>query len=361
MNDSITNKQIASMIFAVIVGYGIINLPNDAATAAGTGSWIPLAFNTIVTVLLAYIISSLEYHHENKTLFEYSQKLIGKIPGKAIVIIYIIYFFIFLVYLVKSYSDIITLIFFLKTPVRIISLFLLFIAGYALTKNLSTIARLTEIYVFLVIIGFIFIQIIVLTQGNMLNIRPILGTENIISYLKASYELILPFIGLEIILFIPINKIDNKGIFKYTTLAIAFIGLLYIFVVESTISVVGVEDIVFYNSSVFKVLEGIDLPFLEVIRRPDGFYVMFWTMNLFCDICIIFYLILKQSEKLFTKLSPKIIIISIIAAYYVMSLFIKTPREMDIIRAILKNFGLITSIIIPVILLIITKVKSNEN
>ena len=271
----------------------------------------------------------------------------------------IIHFFIVLSYLVRSYSEIVTLIFLHNTPVWAIIIFLLLIIGYALTKNFSTIARITEIYIPLVIIGFIAIQIIMTTQGEIINIRPLFGSEDLITYVKSSFQLFIPFIGLEIIMFIPINKTKNKGIMKYSILSVVFIGMLYIFIVESTISVVGVEDLVFYSASIFKVLKGIDLHYLEILQRPDGFYVTFWTMNLFCEICIISYLIFDQCKKFFKNTSEYIIIFLIITISLIMSLFIKTPSQMDIVVTIIKNFGILTLIIIPSILLIITKVKKN--
>lgn len=299
MNDSITNRQIAFMIFAVVVGYGIINLPNDAAAAAGTGAWIPLAINTAVIVIFTYFITYLGYNHENKTLFEYGQKLLGKTLGKIVTVVYMIYFIVLLSYVVREYSEIITLIFLPNTPVWAVSLFLLLVAGYALTKNLGTIARLTEIYILVTIIGFVVIQIIMATQGKLVNIKPVLGSQNVTTYVKACSELFLPFVGLEIMMFIPINKGTNKKIFNYSILTIVFIGILYIFVVESTISVVGIEDVSYYNASIFKVLQGIDLTYLEALRRLDGYYVIFWTMNLFADICILSYLVLRQLKKFF--------------------------------------------------------------
>lgn len=360
MNDSITNRQIALMLFAVVVGYGVINLPNITVEAVGTGAWIPLAMNTLIIVVFTYIISQLGYNNENETLYEYGQRILGKTMGKIINIIYSIYFLIILSYLVRAYSEILTSIFLPRTPVWAISLLLLFVTAYALTKGLGTIARLTEIYVTIVILGFILIQIIVATLGKIVNIRPILGSEDFITYAKASWKLLLPFIGVEILMFIPMNKVKNKKVPMYSILTIIFIGLLYIFVVESTMAVVGVEDLLNYNASVLRVLMGIDLTSLEILRRLDGFYVNFWTMNLFCDVCIISYLILSQSKKLFTNTSSNMIIFFIIIIAFILSQMPKSPREIEIFPIVITILGVLTLIVIPLILFITMKVKNNE-
>lgn len=360
MNESITNRQIVFMIFAVVIGYGIINLPNRAATEAGTGAWVPLLINTVIVALFTYFISYLGYNHENKTVFEYGQKLLGKTFGKLITIIYIVYFIILFSYLVRAYSEIVTLVFLPNTPVWSISLFLLLVAGYGITKDLGTIARLSEIYIIFVIIGFMVIQIILATQGELVNIKPIFGSEDIIKYSKASFNLFLPFIGPEIIMFIPLSKEKNKGIIKYSILSIIFIGMLYIFVVESTIAVVGVEDVTYYSASLFKVLKGIDLVYLEILRRLYGYYFIFWTMNLFCDICIVAFLILQQSKKIFKKASSNISVLFIIIIVFIISWLPKTPSEIEILPNTATVLSVITLMIIPLILFIITKVKKYE-
>lgn len=37
MNDSLTNRQIAFVVFGVIVGYGVISLPKNVVETAGSG------------------------------------------------------------------------------------------------------------------------------------------------------------------------------------------------------------------------------------------------------------------------------------------------------------------------------------
>lgn len=360
MKESLTNRQIAFMLFGAVVGYGVIDLPNNAAAEAGTGAWIPLTFTTAIVVLFTYFIIYIGYNNENQTLFEYSQKLMGKALGELITIVYIIYFLLVLSVLVRAYSEVITTLFFQKTPVWSISLFFLLVVGYALTKNLNTIARVTEIYILIVIMGYIFIHILMATQGKTVNIRPIFGSEDLMIYARASFKLLLPFLGPEIIMFIPINKKANKGVIKYPVLSVLFIGLLIIFIVESTISVVGVEDVVYYNASVFKVLKGIDIPYLEIFRRPDGIYIMFWTLNIFCSLCIWSYGYVSLSNKLIKKMPLNIIILSAIIVSFILSQVPKTPDELRKMFSLVSYIGIFTLIVGPTILFIMTKVKKND-
>lgn len=360
MNESVTNRQIVFMLFAAIVCYGSVNLPNDTAIAAGTGGWISLIFTTAIVCLFTYLITYIGYNNENQTLFEYGKKLLGKTVGKLITIIYIIYFLIVFSVLLRAYSELIIIIFLHDTPVWAMSLFFLLVVAYALTKSLAIIGRIAEIYAPVALIGFIFIHIIMATQGNLLNIKPILGSENVMTYVKASYKFLLPFLGSEILMFIPINKKINKGVIKYSTLSIILVGLLYILVVESTISVVGVEDVVYYNASVFKVLNGIDIPYLEILRRPDGAYIFFWTMNMSCALYIWSYGVVSLSQKLLKKLPNNMIILSVITLSLILSQIPQNYNELKKMFSLVGYIGIFTLIVMPTILFIATKVKKND-
>lgn len=359
MNEPVTNRQIAFMVFAAIVCYGFVNLPNDVADAAGTGGWISIIFTTAIVSLFTYFISYIGYNNENQTLFEYSQKLLGKTMGRIIIIIYIIYYILVFSMLIRAYSEELTMTFFQKTPVWVLSLILMLVTAYALTKNLGTIGRIAEIYSLIAFIGFIIIHIIMITQGNYLNIRPILGSENIINYVKASYKILVPFLGSEILMFIPISKKDNKGLAKYSVLTIVLIGLLYILIAESTIAVVGIEDVVYFDESVFKVLKGIDIPYLEIFRRPDGAYVFFWTLNMSCALYIWSYGVVSLTGKLFKTTHKIYIIISVLILSFILSKIPQNYNEVEGAFSLIGYIGIFTLIVMPTILFIITKVKKD--
>lgn len=78
MKQSITNRQIAFMLFGVIVGYGILGLPKGIAETYGTIAWIGILLGTIIALLLTYIITYIGYQNDGKTLYEYGQELVGK-------------------------------------------------------------------------------------------------------------------------------------------------------------------------------------------------------------------------------------------------------------------------------------------
>lgn len=360
MNKALTNRQISLILYSIIVGYGVVNIPQSTARVAGTSGWIPLLINTIISILVTYMITYLCYAQEKQEFLEYSTKLVGKVITYIFMLIYILYFFMFYTMLIKIYADTLNTSILSKTPVWSLSLLFFLVVYYALTKGLNTIARICELYGLFSILSFITINTVLFTHGEAVNLRPLIMPESIFTYIKACFKTIFPFLGMEALLFIPINKNSNRKVFKYTTSIVIFIGLLYIYIFESTISVSGVDVITSYKSSLFLVVKGVEIPYLEFFRRLDGIYIVYWTMNIFCSTCLWSYGASSFINQLFTKLQYKHIVLFVTAIGFIVS---QIPKKMEIVELLIKYngyMGLLTAFIIPCILLIITKVKKND-
>jgi len=360
MNNFLTNRQISFIMYCIIVGYGIINLPKNAAAAADTGGWVSIVLSTIIFLFITYVITYLQYVHEGKTLYEYSTELVGKFSTFVFIVICIIYFFSFLSMLVRLYCETIKATILPKTPILYLSLLFYIVVLYALIKGINVIARMCEIYGALSIIGFIFINSIIFTQGKTVNLRPFFDTSDIMLYLKAIPKMILPLLGMEILLLLPISKTKNSHIFKYTTLTVSFIGLLYVFVVESTTSVVGIYSIVSHKANVFSIIRGVDVPYLEFLRRLDGVYIGVWTMNVVCACSLWAYGTTTFINKLFKKGEHKHIAFIVVLLSFVISQIPKTTEQVEKIIDYDSYFGILVFFVIPIILFIITKVKKYD-
>jgi len=361
MNNFLTNRQITFIMYCIIVGYGIINLPKNAAAAADTGGWISIVLATIIFLIITYLLTYLQYIYEGKTLYEYSTELVGKFITYIFIIICTVYFFTFFSMLVRLYCETIKATILPKTPVLYLSLLFYIVIFYALTKGINVIARMCEIYGTLSIISFIFINSIIFTQGKTINLRPFFAVSDIMMYLKAIPKMILPLLGMEVLLFLPISKTKNSNIFKYTILTVGFIGLLYIFVVESTTSVVGVDSIVIHKANVFSIIRGVDVPFLEFLRRLDGVYIGVWTMNVICACSLWAYGTTTFLNKLLKKAQHKHLAFAVILLSFVVSQTPKTTEQVEKIIDYTSYFGVLVFFVIPVILLTITKVKKHVN
>jgi spore germination protein len=360
MTNFLTNKQISFILYCIIIGYGITNLPKNAAEVAGTGMWLTLLITTIIFMFITYMVTYLQYVFEGETIFEYSNRLVGSIITYLFIIIMLIYFFIYFSMIIRLYGEVIKLTFLFDTPVAAISLLFFIVICYALTKGINVIARICEIYGLINLLGFILISSLLITTGKLINIKPLFVMENLTTYLKGVKEMVFPFLGMEALLFLPISRTKNKKIFKYTTFMVGFIGIFYIFVAECTLSVVGAEALEYIKESMLTVIRGVDIYYLEFLRRMDGLYVIFWTMNILCAVSLWGYGITLFTSKIIKKLKFNFIAISVTALSYIASQISKNKDQIELILKYNSYLGIVVSAVIPGILLMITKVKKYD-
>lgn len=168
MNTGLTNRQISLILYAVTVGYGVIDLPKDVASSAGTGGWVTLALLTLLLMFMTYIITTTQYDNPGKTLDEYASDIFGSIITKVIIISYILYFLTIFTMITRMYSEIIKLLFLNKTPVWSTIILFYGVVSLAVIKRLNAIARLVELYVTIAIFGVISTIIFIFSYGEII-------------------------------------------------------------------------------------------------------------------------------------------------------------------------------------------------
>lgn len=360
MNDTLTNRQIAFILFGAIVGYGMMTLPKDVAESAGTGGWISLLMATLLAIIFTYIFTYIGYVHKNKTFFEYSEILTGKFITSLFMGIYIVYFFFIFTMVTRISSETIRLTLLIKTPVWALCFVFYFVVYYAVTKKLRVIGRICELYGVIIIFMALVIYFLIFTQGKLINLRPFFGSGHIQTYFDATYKMIFPFLGIEILTIIPITEKNTNRVFKYTTFMIGFIGIYYIILSESCISVTGIDEIVHYKDALLATIRRVDIPYLEFLRRLDGIFLIAWTLGIFTTITIFAYGTIFFISKWFENISFNVLSFIVLFISFIVSQIPNTIYKVEKIMEYITFIGLFSATIIPITLLIITKVKKYD-
>lgn len=356
----LTDRQIAFLLFGIIVGFGILNLPKEVAEKAGTGGWFSLIIATGISIIITFIIVYLGHVYEGKTIYEYSELLVGKFLTSIFMLFYIVYYFLIFTMITRMSSEIIKLTILFKTPVWVLSLLFLIVVYYAITRGLEGIARICELYgIIILLIAFSF-HVLIFAEGQLINLRPFFVVADLPVYLKASASLIVPFLGMEFLTLVPMDRKNNKNVFKYSALMMTVIGLLYILEVESCISVIGVDDIIHYKDALIATMRRVDILYLSFLRRLDGIVLSAWIMAVFCTITIFAYGTVFLVNKIFNRVNFNL---SSLVVFCISLIVSQIPDTIDQILSVIQftgYLGIAAAGGIPILLLIITKVKKND-
>ncbi|MFA5408299.1 MAG: endospore germination permease [Bacilli bacterium] len=357
MANRITNRQMFFIIILILTTYSTIDLPKIVAQTSGRTSWIPIIVMALIFGISAIIITKLNNMHMGQVFFDYSKGIVGKLFTYIIASYYVLYFFIIGIHLKMKLVGALSANFLPKTPQFVFLLFAIALFGYVSYKGVTNVARLVEIYGFLFLITTVGICIFILMEGTKYNVLPFFSMSEIKQITYTMKDLIIPYGGTEVLLVVPFT-IQNKKAPKVAFFTLLFIGLLYVLIVESTISVLGINNTMVLNDSF---IEAIKITTMPIIERLDIFYLTFGLSNLFCGMIIVFTTIVELISKILPKVKRHIIVIALSLLFFSVSLLaLKMINIEEMFKTISVYLALLSSFVIPITLFVIAKSKKKR-
>lgn len=361
MNESLTNNQICFVLFGSTVSMGIVSIPKTVVEISGTGAWLNLVVATIISTIFLGIIIYLGYTYRNKTIDEYCEILVGKSITYIFMIIYGIYCFLMFTMQIRFSSEIIKTSLLPKTPQIFMCVLFYLIAFYVILQGFRMLARLCEFYGILTILVIITISTLIFLEGHILNLKPFFSVEKIPVYFKTTPKIMLRFLGIELLTMIPLTKKNGKNAFKYSFFMMGFIGFIYILITESCISLMGIDEVIHYKDVYFVAARRVKIQAIDFLRRLDGIFFVGWIMGMLTTITMYFYGAVFFISKCFKKISFNLLMFFIMLVSLAVSQIPSTINEIEEIFIYITFLGILPSAVIPLTLLIITKLKNVKN
>jgi spore germination protein len=332
------------------------------AEHAGTGYWIPILITGVFFAIVTIIITKLNNAHKNKMIYEYSKDLVGSFFSYIIALFYLIYILQIIVYLVLQLSIILQANFMQKTPISITMLVGIPVYCYIAYKGINTIARMFEFFGAIYIVLAVIVHLLMLTQGQFHRILPLLNIQEMKKYLSAIKYSIFPFLGVEVLLFIPFNKRNGTKVVKKSFYTIIIIAFFYILNVGSCIMKLGLNSIIRLENALIVAIRDMNIPMFDFLKRLDVLFLTVGFIGFFMGISILYTILTELILKIFPKIKRGVVVLIIGAISYLLCLVANTIYR-DFAKYITNVgvlLGLVATVFIPTILFIITKVKKNE-
>lgn len=357
MTNSITNRQMAFLIILFLTSYSTIDLPKIMAEKAGRSSWILILAASLVFGIAAVFITKLNNLFPGKVFVEYSREITGKFMSFLIVMVYLLYALSIGIFLSLKMSITVQSNFLPKTPQAVILFVGISLFSYVSYKGITNVTRLLEIIGVLFLLVTVGICVIILVQGMTYNILPFFNKTDTKTFLSAIKDLATPFTGLGILFIVPFT-VQNKNAPKVAFLTLLFIGLFYVLIIESTLMALGINNTIVMNDAFIEAIKITEMP---VIERMDIFYLTFGLSSLFAGITIAFLGVVEVVCKYFTKISRHIMVIIIGIVFFILCLLgLDIKSKKDVFESFSPYVTLLTSILAPIILFIIAKIRKRS-
>jgi spore germination protein KB len=347
----ISNRQLTLLIIITVLSTAILFLPTMVYSEAKQDSWLTMIPFVILGIIAAWIITGLGLMFKDKTIIQYSEDIVGKIPGKIIGLIYIIYFIHINSVVIREFAELFVGPFYPDTPILFFGIGLILSSIYAVRNGIEVISRVNEIFSPLFFIAIISLFLMVLKDMDFKNLTPVLA-EGFKPIIKANYVEAL-FVGeiFFISMLIPYINIPQK-VRSSASLAVIVIGLTGSLAMISVLAVFGIHTALL-EYPVLSLARYISIA--DIIERMDSFIVFMWVTGVFVKVAVFHYCAVLSLAQWLNLRDYKPLVIPVGVIMLVLSL-IQFENILEMTNQIKEVFPLpyfIIEIGIPAFLLLI--------
>lgn len=360
-NNLISLRQLKLLLILDIFGMGITILPRKLAEYGGQNGWLIIAISLGLAIICLFIINGLASIFPNESFYDYTSKIIGKPLGALISLGFILKILISVAFEIRIFSEILKELMLFNTPSWIIAFSMLGLGGYMASKGYEARGRIAEILIFIVFIPLAFVLFITLFDVDFSNLKPFLKEIEASNIINGSIYSLFYFSGLEFILLVYPYIKEKKEIKKITFKGLIFVGIIMILISIITISKFGKYNLVHQMWPVLEMMDTIDLPG-SFVERQEAFTMTFWIISIFMIVNAgVFFssLIFKDTIK---KGTHTVYICICLPIIYLLAFIPKNIGQVyDLMDKFYKIIGPVYLFIIPLILLILAKIRGFSN
>ncbi len=355
MKSDVSNRQIFFLLYLTLTTYTLISIPKVLAERAGTGAWVPILIMTAVFSLLVVLVVRLGNKFPGRMLFDYSQEIVGKFFGYVLSIFFALYFLLISVYLNVQLTSVLKSEFFPKTPDWAMLTAGVAVFGCMAYKGVNSVVRFIEIIGPVYLLTAFAVYFIMLLQGDISNILPLFRPSEATRYLAASKDIILSFLGVEILTIVPFAKHNGKRADVTAFFTLLFIGFSYVLAVEISYMMLGIHNIQIYSHALIEAIKVVNIPVLE---RVEILYLTVGFFGLVAGVCVVYLALVEYAARLFSKVDRKLIVLVLGVLIITLSRIGQTAKDSDkFFEAVIPIIGMIAAFLIPALLIMIARVR----
>ncbi|HYE81435.1 MAG TPA: endospore germination permease [Clostridia bacterium] len=314
-NDIVSPYQLAMLIIMTVISVGVFSIASDAAEAAGTDGWLTVAIAGALNLLAVLIIVRLNSSFPGKTFAEYSQIIIGTIPGKGLICLFAVYLLFVIAYITRAFTEVVKMFLLFRTPTEVIMLSLILVCTYIVRGGVECIARVNELIFPVLFIPFFILLLFGFPIMDFSNLLPVLQTppDKILTAIPA---LTFSFGGIELALYYIGFMKNPKKAYKPAIVAVLFITLFLIMITAFCIAAFGKNATTQFLWPLVTYFRAISLPGL-FIERLDGIILSLWMLTVFTTIVSAYFIVgYSISRVVGTKEQKQYILPLSIVIYY---------------------------------------------
>ncbi|MFC4770291.1 GerAB/ArcD/ProY family transporter [Effusibacillus consociatus] len=167
--------QMGIMMHPTIVATALLLLPAITAKHAERDMWLSPIWASLIGFLTVYLAYRLNNLYPKETIVQYSERIVGRIPGKGIGLVYLFFYLHANGIVVREYAEFITGKFLVRTPMIVIIASMLLVCAFAVRGGVEVLGRAAQMFVPITILLLTFIIVLLIPEVKGKNMFPVMA------------------------------------------------------------------------------------------------------------------------------------------------------------------------------------------
>lgn len=135
------------LMMSMILPTAILTVPALTVKSARQDAWVSVILATLVGLLIARLVVSLSLRFPGKTLFEYAEEILGKVPGKIVGLLYIWWFLHMNAVIVREFGTFLVSALLPDTPIIVFHIVGVAVVAYMVRNGLEVLSRVNQLFI----------------------------------------------------------------------------------------------------------------------------------------------------------------------------------------------------------------------
>jgi len=143
------------------------------AHLARQDGWISILLAILGALIVAWLAVSLGLRFPGKTLFQFSEVILGRWPGKVVALLYIWWYIHMNAEIIRQFGSFLVSAFMPETPIIVFELLLMAIAAYAVRSGLEVFTRINQIILPFILLSVTILMILSAPEMDLKKLLPV--------------------------------------------------------------------------------------------------------------------------------------------------------------------------------------------
>lgn len=294
-NEKISPLQVITLLYPTVTASGILMKLALTAQLAGREMWLAPIIAMILGIIAIFTAIKLNEAFPKESIIQYSQHIIGKIPGKILGLVFIYV----LIHInganISEYANFVTGHFMLRTPSIVVVTSMVFVCSLAIRSGIEVLARASEFFFPLLIITILMMFLLLIPELDGMNIFP-LFEYGVMPPIKAVFSIQSWYSELFLLAFLLPSLQNREKKWKYSFIVL-FIVALQLFL--ANLATLLTFDLL-SKQLTYPLITAIRyIRIFDFIENIDAIVMAVWVGAAFLKISLYFYGIVVGTAQLF--------------------------------------------------------------